>query len=109
MQDDISFQRLDAYQVALRIAKLVHEAAIRDKELADQAGRASKSCFLQLCEGLPNDGKAMRRRYFTLASGSLCETAGAVDLASTLGMMGGAQAREIVALSARLKRMLRRL
>jgi hypothetical protein len=55
-------QKLDAYVVAKEIAKRVHEAKIRDTELRDQATRAAKSCFLTLCEGLPNDGVAMRRK-----------------------------------------------
>jgi four helix bundle protein len=89
--------------------KLVHLAKIRDNELRDQATRASKSCFLQLCEGLPNDGVAMRRKYFVGAHNSLHETVGAVDLAATLGMMGEEQADEIQALAVRLKAMLWRL
>ena len=52
----IPMQRLDAYQVAREIAKRVHESKIRDTELRGQATRAAKSCFLTLCEGLPNDG-----------------------------------------------------
>jgi four helix bundle protein len=103
------FQTLDSYQVAKEIAKLVHLAKINDNELRDQATRASKSCFLQLCEGLPNEGVAMRRRYFTLARGSLHETVGAVDLAATLGMMQADQAEAIQSLAARLKAMLWRL
>ena len=63
----IPMQKLDAYVVAKEIARRVHEAKIRDTELRDQATRASKSCFLTLCEGLPNDGVAMRRKYFTEA------------------------------------------
>ncbi len=59
MKDQLSFQRLDSYQVAKEIAKLVHLAKIRDTELRDQATRASKSCFLQLCEGLPNTTAAL--------------------------------------------------
>src|SRR5580700_5431743 len=55
----IPMQRLDAYVVAKEIAKRVHEAKIRDNELRDQATRAAKSCFLTLCEGLPNDGVAL--------------------------------------------------
>jgi four helix bundle protein len=106
---EMRFQTLDCYRVAKEIAKLVHLAKINDNELRDQATRASKSCFLQLCEGLPNDRVAMRRRYFTLAHGSLHETVGAVDLAATLGMMQTDQADAIQALAARLKAMLWRL
>ena len=49
-----AFQNLDCYRVARELAQRVHTARIRDRELRDQATRASKSCFLCLCEGLPN-------------------------------------------------------
>ena len=109
MQDQLPMQSLDSYQVAKEIAKLVHLAKIRDTELRDQATRASKSCFLQLCEGLPNEGVAMRRKYFVESNNSLHETVGAVDLAATLGMMSTEQADAIQALAVRLKAMLWRL
>ena len=108
-QTRLPFQTLDCYVAAKEIARLVHQAAIKDSELRDQATRASKSCFLQLCEGLPNEGAAMRRRYFALSQGSLCETVGAVDLAATLGMMSAEQAAAIQSLAVRLKAMLGRL
>ena len=57
----LAFKKLDTYLVAKEIAKLVHLAKIRDSELRDQATRASKGCFRQLCWGLPNEGVAMRR------------------------------------------------
>jgi len=109
MQDRLPMQSLDSYQVAKEIAKLVHLAKIWDTELRDQATRASKSCFLQLCEGLPNEGVAMRRKYFVESNNSLHETVGAVDLAATLGMMSTEQADAIQALAVRLKAMLWRL
>ena len=105
----LAFQKLDSYLVAKEIAKLVHLAKIRDNELRDQATRASKSCFLQLCEGLPNEGVAMRRKYFVEAHNSLHETVGAVDLAATLGMMNPEHADEIQTLAVRLKAMLWKL
>jgi four helix bundle protein len=109
MQNGLRFQTLDSYQVAKEIARLVHVAKISDNELRDQATRASKSCFLQLCEGLPSESTAMRRKYFVTANGSLHETVGAVDLAATLGMMSVEQANVIQALALRLKSMLRGL
>jgi four helix bundle protein len=110
MQDhQLPFQRLDCYLVAREIAQLVHLAKIRDVELRDQATRASKSCFLQLCEGLPNESPAMRRKYFIGSHASLHETVGAVDLAATLGMMSSEHATKIHALAVRLKAMLWRL
>ncbi|HEX7603857.1 MAG TPA: four helix bundle protein [Polyangiaceae bacterium] len=105
----LPFQRLEIYVVAKAIAVLVHRAEIGDAELRDQARRASKSAFLNLSEGLPSDSVPMRRRYFSSAAGSVCETAAAVDLASALGLIDGTSAREVLALCVRMKQMLRAL
>jgi four helix bundle protein len=101
------FQKLDAYKVAKEIAVRVHEARIRDAELRDQATRAAKSAFLGLCEGLPNEMPGLRRRYFTQSRNSVCELAGAVDLSAAIGAMDESQAKAVLALALRLKRMLR--
>jgi four helix bundle protein len=103
------FQRLDAYAVARTLAARVHRASIADAELRDQATRAAKSAFLNLCEGLPDDRPAMRRKYFASADGSLHEVAGAIDLASAIGALGDAEAAEILALAFRLRGILRGL
>src|SRR6266446_40186 len=100
------FQNLDAYRVAREVARRVHEAKIRDRELRDQATRAAKSCFLCLCEGLPNEGAAMRHKYFTEARKSLCEAIGAVDLAAAIGVVREDDAEAIQALGLRVRRML---
>ena len=105
----LPFQRLDAYRSARSLAELVHRASIRDAELRDQATRAAKSAFLNLCEGLPNDRPAMRRKYFESADGSLHETAGAVDLAAAIGVIDPPIAAEIHAEAVRLRAMLRGL
>jgi four helix bundle protein len=105
----MAFQNLDAYVVARELAKRVHEAGIRDAELRDQATRAAKSSFLGLCEGLPSDSAGVRRRHFDIANNSLHEVAGAVDLAEAIGALDGRVAGELLALAARLKRMLRAL
>ncbi len=103
------FQRLDAYRAARELAVRVHGASIRDAELRDQASRASKSVFLNLCEGLPDDRPAMRRKYFASADGSLHEVVGAVDLAGAIGALGSGDAADIQALALRLRGMLRGL
>src|ERR1044071_5724932 len=100
------FQNLDCYRVARELAQRVHTARIRDRELRDQATRASKSCFLCLCEGLPNDGIAMRRKYLTEARNSLCETVGAIDLACVIGAVRETDADAIQELGSRIRRML---
>ena len=100
-----AFQNLDCYRVARELAQRVHTARIRDRELRDQATRASKSCFLCLCEGLPNEGAALRHKYFVEARNSLAETVGAVDLAA-IGVVRDDDADAIQALGSRLRRML---
>jgi four helix bundle protein len=112
MQNDTNrfpFQSLDVYRAARELAALVHRAAIRDAELRDQATRAAKSAFLNLCEGLPDDRAAMRRKYFTQADGSLHETVGAVDLAAAIGALDESRAAQILAIAARMRGMLRGL
>ncbi len=105
----LSFQRLDVYVAAKDLARRVHLAGIRDAELRDQATRASKSAFLCLAEGLPNDGPAMRRKYFVESNNSLHETVAAVDLAAAIGALSPEEAEAVQALGLRLKRMLRAL
>jgi four helix bundle protein len=100
------FQHLDAYRVARELAKRVHGAKIRDRELRDQATRAAKSCFLCLCEGLPNEGAALRHKYFVEARNSLAETVGAMDLAAVIGVVRQDDADAVQALGSRLRRML---
>jgi four helix bundle protein len=111
MKDDslLPFQRLDAYRVAKQLAQVVHAAKIADRELREQATSAAKSTFLRLCEGLPLEGAAMRRKYFAEAEGSLCETLGCVDLAATIASMRAGDADKVQELGVRLKRLLRGL
>ena len=109
MNELLSFQRLDVYQAARALAKGVHDARIKDAELRDQATRAAKSVFLGPCEGLPSDSAGVRRRHFEIANGSLHEVIGAVDLADAIGAVPPKIADDLLALAARIKRMLRGL
>ncbi len=106
---EFAFQKMDVYRAAKELASRVHRARIADAELRDQATRASKSAFLCLAEGLPNDGAGLRRKYFTEANNSLHEAIAAVDLASAIGALASAEAEAIQALGLRVKRMLRAL
>jgi four helix bundle protein len=110
-EDDgrLPFQRLDCYVIAREIAARVHLAKISDRELRDQATRAAKSTFLRLSEGLPNEGAAMRRKYFTEANNSLHELLGAMDLAAAIEAVRLDDASTVQRLGARLKMMLRGL
>jgi four helix bundle protein len=105
----LPFQKLDVYIAAKEIARLVNDARITHTELRDQAQRASISCFLQLAEGLPNEGVGLRRKYFTEANNSLHELVAAVDLACTLGALSTETAQTIQEMGIRTKRMLRAL
>jgi len=105
----LPFQRLDIYIAAKQFAKLVHWAKISDRELREQATDAAKSMFLRLSEGLTLTGVAMRAKYFNEAAGSLCETMAAVDFAESIGAARTADAEQVQALGARIKRMLRGL
>ena len=105
----LPFQRLDVYAASKELARRVQAAKIGDKELREQATDAAKSTFLRLCEGLPNDGVAMRRKYFVEANNSLHETLGACDLAAALGVMRADDQAAVQKLGVRVKRMLRAL
>jgi four helix bundle protein len=111
MHDDglMGFQRLDVYRASKRLAERVEQARIRDAELRDQATRAAKRVFLGLCEGLPNDSTAMRRKYFVMADNSLHETLGALDLAEALGAVSTPKQVAIQALGVQVHQMLRGL
>ena len=103
------FQTLDVYVAAKELARRVHQAKIADAELRDQATRAAKSAFLNLAEGLPNEGPGLRRRHFTLANNSLHEAVAAVDLAAAIAAIPQADAAALQELALRLRRMLRAL
>jgi four helix bundle protein len=109
--DDIrlQFQRLDVYVAARAFAKAVHDAGIRDPELRDQATRASKSTFCNLCEGLPSRSIPTRRKHFAIADGSLQEAVGAVDLGAAIGAVDENTAQAIQTLGAKTLRLLRGL
>ena len=89
------------------MAECVHRARISDEVLRDQARRASKSAFLQIAEGLPNDSVPMRRKYFICARNSACETSAAVDLAASLGRIDADDAENIARLAKSIAMMLR--
>ena len=109
MNHTLSFQQLDIYVAARELAAVVHRARIGDAELRDQATRASKSVFLGICEGLPNEQAGLRRKYFTQANNSLHETVGAIDLACAIGALAEEPAARAQELALRVKRMLRAL
>ena len=107
--DRLPFQRLEVYVAAKALAQAIHDASIRDPELRDQATRAARSTFCNLCEALPSRSTAMRRRHFAIADGSLHEAVGAVDLAAAIGAIDPERAQAVQALGAKTLRLLRGL
>jgi four helix bundle protein len=84
-------------------------AKISDPELRDQATRAAKSTFLNLCEGLPNTTAPMRQKYFQASQSSLYETLGAMDLAGAIGAAQPEDAAAVQELGVSLVQMMRGL
>jgi hypothetical protein len=82
----LPFQSLDVYVAARELAARAHALALPDDELRDQL-----------------------RRAFALSAGSLCEAAAALDLGAAIGLVPREEAAALVALAARVKRMLRAL
>ena len=81
----LPFHRLDAYQVALDLVRLVgglhsHRGTA---EVRDQLRRASSSCALNIAEASGKMG-ADRRRFFLIARGSACEAGAALDVLAAL-------------------------
>jgi four helix bundle protein len=108
MTDEERFphQRLDVYRAARELTQLVFASKIRDEDLRDQAQRAARSVFLQLCEGLPNDRIAMRRNYFGRARDSLFELVGCLDVANVVGALDDEHAKAAHAVALRVRAML---
>ena len=105
-QNPLAFQTLDSYIAAKELARRVHMAKITDPELRDQATRAAKSTFLNLCEGLPNTTGPMRQKYFQGSLNSLYETLGAMDLAGAIGAAQPDDAAAVQELGVRLVQMM---
>jgi four helix bundle protein len=103
------FQRLVVYRRAREFARLVMKARLADDELRDQATRAAKSTFLNLCEGLPDDRPRMRENYFRKADDSLHEAVGAIDLARAGEVLPHNEAVAILRLAVEVRAMLRGL
>jgi four helix bundle protein len=76
MRDDLPFERLDAFNVALELLELVAgtEVGRGHADLYDQLKRAASSVVLNCAEGCGKDG-AERKRYFTIARASVLESA----------------------------------
>jgi four helix bundle protein len=105
MGHTLSHETLDAYQLALGVARWVRTTEFPRGEAAlkDQAKRAADSVVLNLAEGCHALG-GNRNRHFRIARGSAAEVSAVLDL---LALPGGAdrqaELRRVVAMTSRLK------
>ena len=82
----MSHERLDAYQVALEVARwVVRQPFPRGlSDLKNQAVRASCSVVLNIAEGWQRSGKA-RSNHLEIARGSAAETVAVLMIADLAG------------------------
>lgn len=102
----LDYERLDAYQCALRFAALsftILEAMPRGHaELADQLRRATISVLLNIAEGAGKTTDRERSRYHAIARGSAMECAAIIDLLALLALVDAATTAQAKGLSVRL-------
>jgi len=105
MKHSLSHENLDAYQVALGVARWIRSTSFPpgDSALRDQANRSACSLVLNLAEGAHSQG-GNRAKHFRIARGSAAETCAVLDL---VNLPGGAQRqaelRRVVAMLSRLR------
>jgi len=105
MKHSLSHENLDAYQVALGVARWIRSTSFPsgDTALRDQAIRAASSLVLNVAEGAHSQG-GNRRRHFWLARGSAAETCAVLDLVDLPGgRQRQAELRRVVAMLSRLR------
>lgn len=109
------YERLDAYQCALRFASLafrIIETLPRgNSHLADQLRRATMSIPLNIAEGSGKTSDRDRRRYHAIARGSAMECGAILDILriQDLHPQLGAEAGEAKALLVRIVSMLSKM
>lgn len=108
----VSARRLDCYQLALELIRLLGPLRLRlvrqDRDLAMQLRRASASVPLNLAEAMRRTG-ADRAHLLTVALGSASEVSAVVDVAEALGVATPAEVHSAQLGLDRLSAMLYRL
>jgi four helix bundle protein len=109
----LDYERLDAYQCALRFAALsfkILEAMPRgNADLSDQLRRATISVPLNIAEGAGKTSDRDRSRYHAIARGSAMECAAIIDLLALLELIDPGVKAEAKTLSVRLVSMLSKM
>ena len=75
-------ERLDCYQLATEVAVWLGKHLPEDRDLRQQARRASHSIVLNIAEGCGRKGRS-RKHHYSIARGSAAELSAAFDLMPT--------------------------
>ena len=105
MKHTLSHESLDAYRVAVDVARWVRRTRFPHGEAAlkDQARRAADSVVLNLAEGAYREGKD-RHRHYRIARGSAAEVCAVLDLLDfEEGPQRQQQLRRVVAMTCKLR------
>ena len=98
--------RLIAYELALRLVKLLSCTRIADAQLRQQARRSAASAALNSAEGAARQTLADKSRAYAIALAECCECRAAVEIAAALGACSAADEHAVLALGLRLKNVL---
>src|SRR5262249_57686686 len=106
------FEKLVIWQLALEVLVIVDAIARQLPrpygELADQLRRASLSVVANLAEGVGKSGRE-QQRFFAIARGSACESAGLIEAASRLRLVADERRARSRSLLVRVGAMLTRI
>jgi four helix bundle protein len=100
-------ERLDCYRLALELAALAATLVPRGHALLkDQLERASTSCVLNLAEGWGHWQPREKSHFYTIARGSVLESAAVIDLLRVRGLSDATECARVRDLAQRIAQML---
>ena len=101
--------RLQVWQLALELVRLVHQIRIADAEDRQQARKAASSCARNIAEGAARRSRADKARVYAIARGECGETVASVELSGVKGGTAEADVQRVLELGSRVSAMLYRL
>jgi four helix bundle protein len=109
----LDYERLDAYQCALRFAELSFQVLKQmppgHADICDQLKRATTSIPLNIAEGAGKPASRERARYYAIARGSAMECGAIIDLLRIQALATPTAVAEAKALLVRLVAMLSKM
>lgn len=106
-------ERLDAYRIALELARLSTRVATKiprgHRSVADHLLRAAANTVLLIAEGANRRGAGLKRQRFVESRGECAEVAAAADLLKVLKLDPTSDSDELKHLAGRVSAMLTRL